>query len=122
MKLWQFGVFAYGLVYFMLACAMEADNVTQSYPIIYVALSMLAQTLVVCGIFLFGLQAGAEYAKAWRWLFPLLLVELVTSIVFDAIVPPGPLDAEWGLNLLFSLWLATPAYYFNYGVARYNGR
>jgi len=122
MKLWQIGVFVYGFVYFMLACAMEADNVTQSYPIAYVGLSMVAQTLVVYGIFLFGLQAGAQYARAWRWLFPLLLLELLAGIVFDATLPPGPLDAEWGLNLLFSLWLATPAYYFNFGIARYNGR
>jgi len=121
MKLRQIGVFSYGLLYFLLACAMEAENVTQSYPMLYVALSMLAQTLVVCGIFLFGLQAGQEYAKAWRWLFPLLLLELAAGIVFDAVVPPGPLDTEWGLNLLFSLWLATPAYYFNFGVARYSG-
>jgi hypothetical protein len=122
MKLWQIGVFVYGFVYFMLACAMEADNVTQSYPMVYVGLSMVAQTLVVYGIFLFGLQAGAQYARAWRWLFPLLLLELLAGIVFDATLPPGPLDAEWGLNLLFSLWLATPAYYFNFGIARYNGR
>src|ERR1700730_19418696 len=100
MNLWQIGVFLYGLVYFILASAMEAENAAQSYPLIYVALSMVAQTLVVCGIFLFGLKAGTEYARAWRWLFPLLLLELVAGVVFDAIVPPGPLAAEWGLNLL----------------------
>jgi hypothetical protein len=122
MKLSQIGIFAYGVVYFVLACAMEAENVTQSYPMIYVGLSMVAQTLVVCGIFLFAMQAGAQYAKAWRWLFPLLLLELLAGIVLDATVPPGPLDAEWGLNLLFSLWLATPAYYFNFGIAGYNTR
>jgi hypothetical protein len=123
MKLWQAGVFAYGLLYFILACAMEAENLNQSYPLAYVVLSMVAQTLVVGGIFLFGLEAGTDFAKVWRWLFPLLVLEVAVGIVFDATIPADfnlrSHGAEWIANLLFALWLSGPAYYFNFRVARY---
>jgi hypothetical protein len=123
MKFWQIGVFAYGLLYVILAYLMEAENLSQGYSIIYVAFSMLAQTLVVCGIFLFGLDASPDFAKVWRWLFPLLVCEVVVGIAFDATVPTDfnfrTHGVEWILNVLFSLWLATPAYYFNYRIARY---
>jgi hypothetical protein len=119
MKLWQVGVFAYGLVYVVLACAMIVQNVNQSYPVIYVMFSVVAQTLVVCGVVLFGLDAGSDFAKVWRWLFPLLLLELGAGIVFDAVIPPEPQGVAWILSLLFSLWLVTPAYYFNFRIARY---
>ena len=123
MKLWQIGVLAYAILYFVLACAMEAENFNQSYPVIYVGLSMIAQTLVVGGVVLFGLEAGPDFAKAWRWLFPLLVAELVVGIVFDATIPPAfnlrTHGAEWIVNMLFGLWLVAPAYYFNFRVARY---
>src|SRR4249919_1988361 len=41
MKLWQVGVCAYGALYFVLAGAMEVDNLSQGYPIVYIACSML---------------------------------------------------------------------------------
>lgn len=118
-KLWQVGVFAYGVLYFILACAMEAENISQSYPVAYVVPSMIAQTLVVGGIFLFGIEASLDFAKVWRWLFPLLVLECAIGIVFDATIPPDAAGAAWFTNLLFGLWLAVPAYYFNFRVARY---
>ena len=121
MKLWSVGVLAYGVLYFILVCVMEAENFNQSYPLSYVVLSMIAQTVVVGGIFLFGLEAGPDFAKLWRWLFPLLVLEVGVGIAFDATIPPQPHDAEWALNLVFSLWLTAPAYYFNYRIARYRG-
>jgi hypothetical protein len=72
MKLWQVAVFAYAVIYFVLAGTMEAENLSQSYPVAYVAFSMIAQTLVVGGVVLFGLEKGPEFARVWRWLFPLL--------------------------------------------------
>src|SRR4051812_45482913 len=57
MRLWQIGVLAYGVLYFILACAMEVENVSQGYPLGYIAFSMVAQTLLVCGVFLFGLES-----------------------------------------------------------------
>ena len=33
MKFWQVAVFAYAVIYFVLAGAMEAENLGQSYPI-----------------------------------------------------------------------------------------
>ena len=48
----QLAVIAYGVIYFLLASSMEAENVQQGYPLAYVLPSMLAQTFVVCGIFL----------------------------------------------------------------------
>jgi hypothetical protein len=121
MKLWQVGVCAYGALYFVLAGAMEVDNLSQGYPIVYIACSMLAETLMVCGVFLFGLEASPDYARIWRWLFPLLMIEQVASIVLDAMVPADALGAEWATNELFGLWLAMPAYYFNLRIARYRG-
>ena len=118
-KLWQVGVFAYGMFYFILACAMEAENVSQSYPVTYVALSAVAQILVVCGIFLFALEANPDFAKVWRWLFPLLVLEVAVGVVFDATIPSTPDGAAWIPNELFGLWLAAPAYYFNFRIAHY---
>jgi hypothetical protein len=119
MKLSQIAVLAYGVLYFILACSMEAENLNQSYPFVYVVLSMIAQTLVVGGIFLFGLEVSSDFAKIWRWLFPLLLIEVAVGIGFDATIPPEPHGSEWILNLVFSLWLTAPAYYFNFRVAHY---
>jgi hypothetical protein len=117
MKLSQIAVMAYAAIYFMLAGNMEADNLSQSYPVIYVALSMIAQTLVVGGVVLFGLQRGPEFAKVWRWLFPLLVLELAVGIVFDVVYQS---NADGLLmNELIGLWLAAPAYYFNFRIARY---
>ena len=56
MKLWQVALFAYAVFYFVLAGIMEAENLSQSYPIAYIAFSMVAQTLVVGGVALFGLK------------------------------------------------------------------
>jgi len=125
MKLSQVGVILYGALYFFLACTMESENLGHSYPIVYVVLSMVAQTLVVCGIFLFALEASPDFARIWRWLFPLLILEAAVGIVFDATIPPEfnyrTHRMDWVLNLVFSLWISTPAYYFNYRLARYGG-
>jgi hypothetical protein len=118
-KLWQAAVFAYAAFYFMLAGAMEAGNLSQSYPVTYVALSMIAQTLVVGGVVLFGLEKGPEFARVWRWLFPLLLLELAVGIVFDATYQSDR-DGLF-MNEIVGLWLAAPAYYFNFRIARYRG-
>jgi hypothetical protein len=119
MKLWQVALFAYAVFYFMLAGIMEAENLSQSYPIAYIAFSMVAQTLVVGGVALFGLEKGSEFASVWRWLFPLLVLELAVGIVFDASYQADP-GGLW-MNELFGLWLAAPAYYFNFRIARYTG-
>jgi hypothetical protein len=103
----------------LLAGAMEAGNLSQSYPVVYVAFSMIAQTLVVGGVVLFGLEKGSEFASVWRWLFPLLVLELAVGIVFDAIYQ-SDLDGLL-MNELTGLWLAAPAYYFNFKIARYRG-
>jgi Na+-transporting NADH:ubiquinone oxidoreductase subunit NqrB len=125
MKPWQIVVFGYGLLYFLLACAMEAENLQQSYPLVYVVFSMIAQTLVVGGIFVFGLEAGPEFARVWRWLFPLLIVEAAVGVVFDATIPVDfnlrSNGTEWIASVLFGLWIASPAYYFNFRIARYGG-
>src|SRR4051794_30852070 len=125
MKPWQIAVIGYGLLYFLLACAMEAENLQQSYPIVYVVCSMIAQTLVVGGIFVFGLEAGSEFARVWRWLFPLLIVEAAVGV---GSAPAFPADfnlrsngTEWIASVLFGLWIASPAYYFNFRIARYGG-
>jgi hypothetical protein len=119
MKLWQIAVLAYAVIYFMLAASMEAGNLGQSYPVVYVAFSMIAQTLVVAGLVLFGLDKALEFAKVWRWLFPLLVLELAAGVAFDAIYQPDP-DGLL-MNELVGLWLAAPAYYFNFRIARYKG-
>jgi hypothetical protein len=121
MRLWQIGVLAYGVLYFILACAMEVENVSQGYPLGYIAFSMVAQTLLVCGVFLFGLESSPDFTRLWRWLFPLLVLEVVVGIAFDATIPPEPHGAEWFWSEALGLWLAAPAYYFNLRIARYRG-
>ena len=119
MSLSQIAVLAYGVVYFVLASAMEADNISQSYPIIYVGLSMVAQILVVGGVFLFGLGAGGSFTRLWRWLFPLLVAELAVGLFYDATIPAAPQGPEWFATVLLSLWFVMPAYYFNFRIAGY---
>jgi hypothetical protein len=119
MKLWQYAVLAYAVLYFVLAGSMEAENLNLSYPAAYVAFSMIAQIFVVCGIILFAIEARGEVANAWRLLFPLLVLELALGIVFD-VTYQSDLDNLW-INELFGLWLAAPAYYFNFRIARYRG-
>jgi len=121
MKPWQVAVLAYGVLYFVLACAMEVESISQGYPISYVVCSMIAETLIVCGIFLFGLEASPDYSRIWRWLFPILILEQAASVVFDAVIPADALGTDWMANELFGLWLAAPAYYFNFRIARYRG-
>jgi len=109
----------YAVIYFVLATAMEAQNIEQGYPFLYVGPSMVAQLLLTAGIFMFALDAGAGYLSLWRWLFPLLLVELGVGLYFDATIPAEPHDAQWLSNLAFGLWFAVPAYYCNFRIARY---
>lgn len=119
MKLSQLAILAYAALYFILACAMETENIRQGYPAIYIGFSMLTQTLVAAGIVLFGVRAEAGFARGWRWLFPLMLLELGVGLWFDATIPPDALGQAWTLNLALSLWLIAPAYYFNFRVARH---
>ena len=91
----------------------------ESYPAVYVGLSMVAQTLVVVGLVLFGLNAGASFARFWRWVFPLMILEVLVGLWFDATIPPEALQSEWGFNVALSLWLVAPAYYFNFRIAQY---
>jgi hypothetical protein len=96
---------------------MEAENVHQGYSLAYVLPSMLAQTFVVCGIFLFALNTSGDFARIWRWLFPLLIVELAAGMVIDVTYAADALDIV--PDELFSVWFVAPAYYFNFKVARY---
>jgi hypothetical protein len=123
MKFWKAGVFGYGVLYAFLANTMEAENLRQGYPIIYVGFSIVAQTIVVVGIFLFGLGAHPKYARRWQWLFPYLILELVWGIVLDATTPPDynlfTHGVQWIEGAMIGLCIGAPAYYFNYRVARY---
>src|SRR3977135_753640 len=113
MKPWQIATLASAVLYFVLVSAMVAENISQSYPAIYVGLSMIAQVLVVVGIILFGLNAGAGFAKFWQWVFPLLVLEPLVGLWFDATIPPDSFEPEGMLNVGLTLWLMAPAYYFN---------
>jgi tellurite resistance protein TehA-like permease len=119
MKAWQIATLAYAVLYFILVSAMEAENISQSYPVVYVALSMIAQVLVVLGTILFGLDADAGFARFWRWLFPLLVLEPVVGLWFDATIPTDAFEPGWILNVGLSLWIMAPAYYLNFRIARY---
>jgi predicted benzoate:H+ symporter BenE len=78
---------------------------------------MLAQTFIVCGIFLFALNTTGEFARIWKWLFPLLVAELAAGMVVDVTHAAEALDIV--PDELFSVWFVAPAYYFNFKVARY---
>jgi hypothetical protein len=117
MQLWQLPVLAYAAVYFVLAGLMEVANLNQSYPLPYIAVSMIAQMLMVCGVLIFALERTAAYAKLWRWLFPILVLELAVGIVLDVFYQTDA--ASLWMDELFGLWLAAPAYYFNLRVAGY---
>ena len=119
MKFSQATILVYGALYFVLASAMEAENINQNYPLVYVGFSMLTQILVVAGVVLFGLNAGAGFAHFWRWFFPLMILEVVVGLWFDATIPPNTFQQDRFFNVGLSLWLMAPAYYFNFRVAQY---
>jgi hypothetical protein len=51
------------VLYVLLDYAMEVENLRLGYPGIYMAVSIMAQLLVICGIFLFGLGDGLDLAR-----------------------------------------------------------
>jgi len=112
-------ILAYGAIYFPLTSLMEAEYVNQSYLILYVGFSMIAQLLVVAGVVLFALDAPEGYAKLWRWIFPLLVFDFALGLYFDSTIPAGPPGDDWLWSLAISLWFMAPAYYFNFKIARY---
>ena len=99
MKPSEIAILCYAVLYFVLASDMEAGNISQRYPVIYVGLSMLDQILIVAGVVLFGLKAEADFAKFWRFLFPLMILELTVGFWFDAIIPLGAFTPQWWLNV-----------------------
>ena len=110
---------AYAAIYFLLASIMEAEYVNQSYPPIYVGFSMIAQLLTVAGVVLFVLDAGVDYARLWRWIFPLLVFDFALGLYFDPTIPADPPGDEWLWSLALSFWFMAPAYYCNFKIARY---
>ena len=110
---------AYAAIYFLLASLMEAEYVNQSYPPIYVGFSMIAQLLTVAGVVLFVLDAGVDFARLWRWIFPLLGFDFALGLYFDSTIPAEPPGDEFLWSLALSLWFMTPAYYCNFKIARY---
>jgi hypothetical protein len=109
---------AYAAIYFLLASVMEAEYVKQNYPTIYVGISMIAQLLTVAGVVLFALDAGADFVRLWRWIFPLLVFDFALGVYFDSAMADPPGD-EWLWSLALSLWFMAPAYYCNFKIARY---
>src|SRR6478672_13782139 len=108
MKLSQVATLAYAALYFLLVSSMEAENVSQSYPLAYIGCSMLSQILVVAGVVLFALNAEVGFARVWRWLFPLMIAEAAVGLWFDATIPPDALQPGWALDVALSLWLMAP--------------
>ena len=113
MKLSQVAVIGYGVLYFVLACLMEANNRNQSYPIVYVGFSMIAQTLVVGGSKRAPTlpKSGAGFS---RFSFSR---SRSASCSMQQFLPTR--TAARMLNLVVSLWITAPAYYFNFRLARY---
>src|SRR3982074_2212898 len=99
MKLSQIVILAYGVLYFVLAAAMEAENINHSYPLVYVGFSMASQILIVSGVLIFGLHAEAGFAQFWRCLFPFMVLEFMIGLWFDATIPPDALKPEWAFNI-----------------------
>src|SRR5262245_2952702 len=80
----------YAAIYFVLASLMEAEYVNQSYPPIYVGFSMIAQLLTIAGVVLFVLDVGVDFARLWRWIFPLLVFDFALGLYFDSTIPDAP--------------------------------
>jgi hypothetical protein len=112
-------ILAYSAIYFLLATLMEAEYANQSYPAIYIGFSMVAQLLVVAGVVLFALDAGDNFVRLWRWLFPFLVFDFGLGLYYDSTIPVEPQGKEWLWSLALSVWFVAPAYYFNFKIARY---
>lgn len=118
-KIWRVAAAGYGVFYFLLASLMEGHNIANLYPPLYIAWSMAMQVCVVIGVLLFALGRYLRYARLWRWLFPIMIVEVCVGIFFDATVPTEVMPPDPGrfLNLAIGIWLMVPAYYMNFAVA-----
>src|SRR5262245_11684893 len=118
----QIAIVVYAAIFFILASSMETQNIGLGYHFVYIGTSMVAQLLVVAGIFLFALNVSEHYFTLWRWIFPLLILELAVGLYFDLTIPADSLGGEWVSNLAFSVWFVVPAYYFNFQIARYGSK
>jgi hypothetical protein len=117
----------YAGIHGLLAVRLYRDNVHLAYPTWVTFSSAAAQTLIACGILLYVFYPQKEiFSPVWRWVFPLLILELLAGVARDAI---GPNDfsfhthgAIWLVNLAFNLILFSPAYYANFMLAQYGSR
>jgi hypothetical protein len=121
---WKQLTLAYACLYAVFVYWVYGDN-SPSYPLAYVIASCLVQTLVAGGLFAWAFGKGPRIARAWRWLFPLMVLDVIAGICADAIVPTDFNLAKdgmaWVANLLLNLWFLAPAYYLNFKIA-YRGR
>ena len=118
---WKVLTLVYGCLYCVLVYMMLRESLAVGYPAAYVAWAMGMQVMVVAGVFAHALDRGGSIAHIWRWLFALMIVDLVVGISVDAVVPTHFNIAKdgmaWIANLLLNLWLLAPAYYLNFRIA-----
>lgn len=121
MKPWNLAVLAYAGFYAIIAYAIHADNIRIGYPTPFILYSAGAQCLITLGIVFVALERESGVAKIWKWLFPLLVIDLCVGVAMDAMVPTdfslSTHGFAWVANLLLNLWLVAPAYYFNFKIA-----
>ena len=125
MSIWaKFLWLAYALFHLMLSIRLYRDNVDLGYPGWVVYGSAVAQLVLFVGILIFAFAPQKNLvAPYWRWIVPLLFLELIAGIVRDAVVP-GDFSFRthgvmWVINLMFTLALFAPAYYASIKLSRY---
>jgi hypothetical protein len=120
---WKLLLLVYAGFYAIIAYGTYVDNVKIGYAAPFILYSACSQSVIAVGIVLYALQRETSVARIWRWLFPLLVLELCMGITMDATMPEDfslPTHGlAWAANLLFNLWLVAPAYYFNFKIAHY---
>ena len=122
---WKQLTLAYACLYAVFAYWVYGDN-SASYPMAYVIASASVQAVVTVGLFAWAFGKGPRVARVWRWLFPLMVLDLIVGIGADAVVPTDFNLAKdgmaWIANLLLNLWFLAPAYYLNFKIAYRGGR
>ena len=120
---WKLLALAYAGFYALFAYAVYGSNVTVGYPAPYILFSTAMQASLLVGIVAFALDLGPSLAQIWRWMFPLMIVDVLVGVSLDAVVPPdfnlSTHGVAWIINLLLNVWLAAPAYYCSFKVAGY---
>lgn len=114
---------AYLPLHLLLSLLIHQDNVDLAYPAWFIFCSDASQAVLFIGILLHVfLRRSEPVAPYWRWIFPLLILDLLAGFAMDGVVLANEgllADGTTWLTLMIALVLVFPAYYASFRLAAY---